>query len=119
MSQTTTPTGPTTGHRDESSVRQEALVADHSIEVSGAQPPKMATPPCSAAQGSRQDTPEEAAVQTTQQAASPFLSNKRIAVTGVSRSAPQNHGANTMLNRLRDRGYDVFPVNPNTSRSKA
>jgi hypothetical protein len=33
MSQTTTPTGPTTGHRDESSVRQEALVADHSIEV--------------------------------------------------------------------------------------
>jgi hypothetical protein len=33
MSQTTTPTGPTTGHRDASSVRQEALVADHSIEV--------------------------------------------------------------------------------------
>ena len=52
-------------------------------------------------------------MQTIQQATSQFLSNKRIAVTGVSRSA-QNHGANTVFNRLRDRGYDVFPVNPNT-----
>jgi uncharacterized protein len=58
---------------------------------------------------------EEPAVQTIQQAAAQFLSNKRVAVTGVSRSA-QNHGANTVFNRLRDRGYDVFPVNPNTDR---
>ncbi|MDF2143536.1 CoA-binding protein [Knoellia sp. p5-6-4] len=73
----------------------------------------MAPPPCQAEQGSRHDPPEEATVQTIQQAAAQFLSKKRIAVTGVSRSA-QNHGANVVFNRLRDRGYDVFPVNPNT-----
>ena len=45
-------------------------------------------------------------------AAAAFLGHKRIAVTGVSRS-PENHGGNVVYNRLRDRGYDVFPVNPN------
>jgi hypothetical protein len=40
------------------------------------------------------------------------LANKRIAVTGVSRT-PKNHGANTVFNRLRERGYEVFAVNPN------
>ena len=49
---------------------------------------------------------------TMKDAASEFLSNKRIAVTGVSRRA-KDHGANTVFKRLRDRGYDVFPVNPN------
>ena len=49
---------------------------------------------------------------TMQEAASQFLANKRIAVTGVSRTA-KNHGANTVFNRLRERGYDVFAVNPN------
>jgi predicted CoA-binding protein len=49
---------------------------------------------------------------TMKEAASQFLANKRIAVTGVSRS-PKDHGANTVFKRLRDRGYDVFPVNPN------
>ena len=49
---------------------------------------------------------------TMQEAASEFLANKRIAVTGVSRTA-KNHGANTVFNRLRERGYDVFAVNPN------
>lgn len=44
-------------------------------------------------------------------AAAEFLRHKRIAVTGVSRS-PGNHGGNVVYNRLRDRGYDVFPVNP-------
>ena len=44
-------------------------------------------------------------------AAAEFLGHKRIAVTGVSRS-PENHGGNVVYNRLRDRGYDVFPVNP-------
>jgi len=44
-------------------------------------------------------------------AAAAFLGHKRIAVTGVSRS-PGNHGGNVVYNRLRDRGYDVFPVNP-------
>ena len=49
---------------------------------------------------------------TMQEAASEFLANKRIAVTGVSRT-PKNHGANTVFNRLRERGYEVFAVNPN------
>ena len=52
-------------------------------------------------------------MQTIKAAAAEFLASKRIAVTGVSRSA-KDHGANTVFNRLRDRGYDVFPVNPNT-----
>lgn len=47
------------------------------------------------------------------EAASEFLAHRRVAVTGVSRS-PKDHGANVVFNRLRDRGYDVFAVNPNT-----
>jgi predicted CoA-binding protein len=49
---------------------------------------------------------------TIKQAASAFLANKRIAVTGVSRT-PAEHGANTVFKRLRDRGYEVFAINPN------
>jgi predicted CoA-binding protein len=49
---------------------------------------------------------------TIKEAASEFLSHKRVAVTGVSR-APKNHGSNTVYKRLRDRGYEVFAVNPN------
>ncbi|HSB85156.1 MAG TPA: CoA-binding protein [Ilumatobacteraceae bacterium] len=49
------------------------------------------------------------------EAASEFLANKRIAVTGVSRTA-KDHGANTVFKRLRDRGYEVFAVNPNAER---
>jgi predicted CoA-binding protein len=49
---------------------------------------------------------------TMQEAASAFLANKLIAVTGVSRTAKE-HGANTVFKRLRDRGYEVFAVNPN------
>ena len=45
-------------------------------------------------------------------AASEFLGKHRIAVTGVSRDA-STHGANTVYQRLRERGYDVFAVNPN------
>ncbi len=45
-------------------------------------------------------------------AAAEFLSHKRVAVTGVSRS-PENHGSNVVYKRLRERGYDVFAVNPN------
>jgi predicted CoA-binding protein len=50
---------------------------------------------------------------TMNHAATAFLANKRIAVTGVSRK-PKDHGANTVYKRLRDRGYEVFAVNPNT-----
>lgn len=46
------------------------------------------------------------------EAASEFLAHKRIAVTGVSRK-PRGHGSNTVFKRLRDRGYEVFAVNPN------
>ena len=46
-------------------------------------------------------------------AAATFLQSRRIAVTGVSRT-PQDHGANVVYKRLRDRGYEVFAVNPNT-----
>ena len=41
-----------------------------------------------------------------------FLAQKRIAVAGVSRT-PAGHGGNVVYNRLRDRGYEVFAVNPN------
>jgi predicted CoA-binding protein len=47
-------------------------------------------------------------------AASDFLANKRIAVTGVSRT-PGSHGSNVVYRRLRDRGYQVFAVNPNAT----
>jgi predicted CoA-binding protein len=47
-----------------------------------------------------------------EEAAAVFLANKRIAVTGVSRT-PKGHGSNAVYKRLRDRGYDVFAVNPN------
>jgi predicted CoA-binding protein len=49
---------------------------------------------------------------TVKEAASAFLSNQRIAVTGVSRK-PQGHGSNAVYMRLRNRGYEVFAVNPN------
>jgi uncharacterized protein len=45
-------------------------------------------------------------------AAAAFLANRRIAVTGVSRT-PDKHGSNVVYKRLRERGYDVFAVNPN------
>ena len=48
------------------------------------------------------------------QAATEFLTNQRIAVTGVSRT-PKDHGSNTVYKRLRDRGYTVFAVNPNAN----
>jgi predicted CoA-binding protein len=51
-------------------------------------------------------------MQSIQQAASAFLANKRVAVTGVSRT-PENHGSNAVYRRLRERGYEVFAVNPN------
>ena len=51
-------------------------------------------------------------MSTINDASSAFLANKRIAVTGVSRN-PKGHGANVVFKRLRDRGYEVFAVNPN------
>jgi predicted CoA-binding protein len=51
-------------------------------------------------------------MQTMKQAAAEFLAGKRVAVTGVSRK-PQGHGSNVVYQRLRQRGYEVFAVNPN------
>ena len=45
-------------------------------------------------------------------AAAEFLGHKRVAVTGVART-PGNHGSNVVYKRLRERGYEVFAVNPN------
>lgn len=51
-------------------------------------------------------------MQTIKEAASEFLAHKRVAVTGVSRT-PASHGSNVVYNRLKERGYEVFAVNPN------
>lgn len=45
------------------------------------------------------------------EAAGEFLQGRRIAVTGVSRN-PADHGSNVVYKRLRERGYEVFAVNP-------
>jgi predicted CoA-binding protein len=49
---------------------------------------------------------------TIKEAATEFLAQKRIAVTGVSKK-PEGHGSNTVYQRLRQRNYKVFAVNPN------
>jgi len=47
------------------------------------------------------------------QPVSEFLQGKRFAVAGVSRQPQQ--AANAVFRKLRDGGYEVFPVNPNAS----
>lgn len=49
------------------------------------------------------------------QAAAEFLAKRRIAVTGVSRKT-EGHGSNFVYRRLRDRGYEVFAINPNADK---
>ena len=49
---------------------------------------------------------------TVADAAADFLAQRRIAVAGVSREAA-SHGGNVVYKRLRERGYQVFAVNPN------
>jgi predicted CoA-binding protein len=49
---------------------------------------------------------------TVKEAATEFLATKRVAVTGVSRNRA-GHGGNTVYQRLRQRGFEVFAVNPN------
>ena len=50
-------------------------------------------------------------IPTIQEAAATFLANRRVAVTGVSRE-PKGHAGNVVYQRLRERGYEVFAVNP-------
>jgi predicted CoA-binding protein len=51
-------------------------------------------------------------------AASEFLAHRRVAVTGVSRT-PGNHASNVVYKRLRERSYQVLPVNRIRTRSRA
>ena len=51
-------------------------------------------------------------MQNVKDTAATFLTSRRIAVTGVSRT-PKTHGSNNVYKRLRERGYEVFAVNPN------
>jgi predicted CoA-binding protein len=51
-------------------------------------------------------------MESIKTAAAEFLTHKRVAVTGVSRE-PGSHGSNVVYQRLKERGYDVVPVNPN------
>ena len=51
-------------------------------------------------------------MESVKDVAAEFLSHRRVAVTGVSRH-PANHGSNVVYQRLKERGYDVVPVNPN------
>src|SRR5215213_1545643 len=50
-------------------------------------------------------------MQPIKEAARDFLAHRRVAVTGVSRT-PGSHGSNVVYQRLKERGYEVFPVNP-------
>src|SRR5690349_19989338 len=52
-------------------------------------------------------------MQSVDEAATAFLASRRVAVTGVSRT-PKTHGSNNVYRRLRERGYQVFAVNPST-----
>jgi predicted CoA-binding protein len=47
---------------------------------------------------------------TLQEAVDNFLSQKRLAVAGVSRSG--NEAANGIFRKLRDADYEVYPTNP-------
>jgi predicted CoA-binding protein len=44
--------------------------------------------------------------------AAEFMSHKKVAVVGVSRT-PQNHGGNVVYGRLKERGFTVSAVNKN------
>ena len=50
---------------------------------------------------------------TAEAAINDFLVQKRIAVAGVSREKGGKHGGNVVYQRLKERGYEVFAVNPN------
>jgi predicted CoA-binding protein len=50
----------------------------------------------------------------TSLAAEQFLSQPRIAVTGVSRTS-KGHGSNVVYRRLRERGFDAVAINPNAT----
>lgn len=52
-------------------------------------------------------------MRTLEEAAKDFLSQRRIAVAGVSRSPKE--AANIVFRKLRDSGHDVYAINPKTT----
>ena len=52
--------------------------------------------------------------QALEEVARKFLAHQRIAVAGVSRT-DTNEAANLVYRKLRDGGYEVYPVNPNAT----
>ena len=52
-------------------------------------------------------------MSTTSERISEFLRGRRIAVAGVSRGA--DSAANPVFRKLRNAGYEVFPIHPNAS----
>jgi predicted CoA-binding protein len=62
---------------------------------------------------SRKPFREQLTMDKVKSVASEFMSHKRVAVVGVSRS-PQNHGGNVVYQRLKERGFSVAAVNKNT-----
>jgi predicted CoA-binding protein len=54
----------------------------------------------------------EEKMPTLQQKVDDFLARKRIAVAGVSRRE-KGSAANTIYEKLKSAGYEVFPINPN------
>ncbi len=52
-------------------------------------------------------------IPTRNQKVTDFLAQRRIAVAGVSRT--KQDAANLIYRRLKARGYEVFPVNPNAT----
>jgi len=53
-------------------------------------------------------------MMTLKEAANDFLSNKSIAVAGVSRNGASV--ANAIYKKLREAGHEVFAINPNTDK---
>jgi hypothetical protein len=49
---------------------------------------------------------------TVDEAIDDFLSQKRIAIAGVSLEGEGKHGANMIYHRLKEHGYQVFAVDP-------
>jgi predicted CoA-binding protein len=88
------------------------IYADEAIEGTWLKqrPPEAAT--ADARHTARRDFRMVVVMITVKEAATQFLANKRVAVTGVSRNT-QGHGSNVVYQRLRQRGFEVFAVNPN------
>jgi hypothetical protein len=61
------------------------------------------------------DPEREVSMPPIKDAATEFLTHKRVAVTGVSRE-PKGHGSNVVYKRLREQGYEVFAVNPDADK---